>query len=290
MTRSLQKTGILSSTLCLAMFTALAALALGCRAIPAAGAQRSPSAGRVELVKAPDGGVQPQAAVDTRGVAHLVYLKGPPQAGDVFYVRREPGKEDWSAPLRVNSQPGSAIAVGTIRGAQLAVGKNGRVHVAWNGSGQSLPRGPGNSSPMLYSRLNDGGPRGHPAFEPQRNLMQFTTALDGGGTVAADNLGNVIVAWHGSDGSQRGEENRRLWVARSTDEGRTFSREAPAFEEATGACACCGTKAFADSKGAVYILYRAAAAKINRDIYLVVSRDQGKSYRGTSIHPWKVDS
>jgi hypothetical protein len=42
----------------------------------------------------------------------------------------------------VNSQPESAIAAGTIRGAQLAIGKAGRVHVAWNGSQNAEPVGP----------------------------------------------------------------------------------------------------------------------------------------------------
>src|SRR5262249_61925015 len=111
-----------------------------------------------------------------------------------FYVRREAGKTAFSSPLKVNSQAGSAIATGTIRGGQLALGKNGRVHVAWNGSGKAQPRSAGQyTSPMLYARLNDAGT----AFEEQRNLMQVTTTLDGAGTVAADQDGNAYGAWHG---------------------------------------------------------------------------------------------
>src|SRR5262249_49543596 len=92
---------------------------------------------RVNVVKTPGGGIQPQAVVDARGVLHLVYFKGEAEAGDLFYVRREQGKTEFSAPIRANSQAGSAIATGTIRGGQLAIGKNGRVHVAWNGSGKA---------------------------------------------------------------------------------------------------------------------------------------------------------
>src|SRR4051794_40933055 len=88
------------------------------------------SGGGVTLLETPDGGIQPQAAIDARGTIHLVYFKGDPAAGDLFYVRREPGKDDFTAPIRVNSQPGSAIAIGTIRGGQLALGKGGRIHVA----------------------------------------------------------------------------------------------------------------------------------------------------------------
>jgi hypothetical protein len=40
----------------------------------------------------------------------------------------------FSSALKVNSHPGSAIAAGNIRGAHIALGRNGRVHVAWNGT------------------------------------------------------------------------------------------------------------------------------------------------------------
>src|SRR5438552_2742418 len=88
----------------------------------------------VKTVRIPDGGIQPQAAVDDKGAIHLIYFKGDAAKGDIFYVRSTDGGSTFSAPLRVNSQPGSAVAVGTIRGAHLALGRDGRVHVAWNGS------------------------------------------------------------------------------------------------------------------------------------------------------------
>jgi hypothetical protein len=78
------------------------------------------------------------------------------------------------------------------------------------------------------------------------------------------------VAWHGR-GEKEGEENRRVWVARSTDEGKTFSRETAAWNEPTGACGCCGMRAFADRRGRVHLLYRAATDKVDRDMYLLSS-------------------
>src|SRR5262245_40822652 len=89
---------------------------------------------RVTLLKTPHEGIQPQALTDDKGVVHLLFFKGDPKAGDLFYARRDAGAREFGRPIRVNSQAGSAIAVGTIRGGQLALGKNGRVHVAWNGS------------------------------------------------------------------------------------------------------------------------------------------------------------
>jgi hypothetical protein len=239
------------------------------------------AAGKVKLLRVPNGGIQPQAAMDERGVLHLVYFTGEPQGGDIFYVRRDAGKAEFTSPIRVNSAPGSAVAVGTIRGAQLAVGKNGRVHVAWNGRGDSGGRG----APMLYARMNDA----RTGFEPQLNVMQFSGGLDGGGSVAADKSGAVYVAWHGK-GDKEGEENRRVWVAHSTDEGKTFSRETAAWNEPTGACGCCGMRAFADRQGHVYLLYRAATERVDRDMYLLSSDNRGQTFSGMLLDKWKLNA
>jgi hypothetical protein len=240
---------------------------------------------KVSLLRTPDGGIQPQAAVDDAGALHLIYFKGEPAGGDIYYVRRPRGAADFAPAIRVNSQPGSAVATGTIRGAQLALGRSGRAHVAWNGSRQAEPQGPHGSAPMLYARWNDAGT----AFETQRNLMHEGGALDGGGTLAADRAGNVWVAWHGM-GEVKGEDHRRVYVARSRDEGRTFAREAPAWTEPTGACACCGMRAFAGHRGELYMLYRAATESVDRDMVLLVSSDAGQTFKGSRIDPWKLNA
>src|SRR5262247_401884 len=242
-----------------------------------------PASDLVNVIRAPNGGLQPQAVTDASGALHLVYFAGEPGAGDVFYVRRERGKEDFSSPILVNSQPGSAIATGTIRGAHIAVGRNGRVHVSWNGSNQASPRGPENSAPMLYARMNDA----KTAFEAQRNLMRVSHALDGGGSVAADKEGAVYVAWHGA-GEQTGEEHRRVWLARSTNDGRTFTQETPAGADETGACGCCGMRAFVDPRGSLHLFYRTATNMTERGMFLLTSSDKGKSFRGTRLDNWQL--
>lgn len=251
----------------------------------------------VKLIRVPDGGIQPQVARDSEGTVHLIYYRGSAGHGDVFYVRCDDDGATFSRPIRVNSQPGSAVAAGTIRGAQLALGKEGRVHVAWNGSSQALPKGPLNPAmakdspynglPMLYTRLNEAGT----AFEPQRNLMQQTFALDGGGSVAADGRGNVYVAWHAASPlAPKGEEGRRVWIARSKDEGKTFRREEPVNQSETGACGCCAMRVFADSRGGTYMLYRSATGGVNRDMYLLTSTRGASQFRGTPLQRWQVNA
>jgi hypothetical protein len=269
-----------TSTLLLRRFAVASLTAFACLA----GSSLQLHAAGVSLIHTPDGGIQPQVAVDDKGTVHLIYLKGDPKAENIFYVRKEAGEEKFSAPLRVNSQPGSATAMGTIRGAQIALGRNGRVHVAWNGNQTAEPKAP-KGMPMLYSRLNDAGT----AFEAQRNLLTFAAGLDGGGAVAADALGNVYVAWHGNPAGD-GEANRAVFIAQSKDDGKTFEAERRANSQSTGACGCCGMKVFADRQGTVFALYRAAFQTMNRDMTLLVSHDQGKSFESAAIHSWKIGS
>lgn len=244
-------------------------------------------AAKPTVLPTPDGGIQPQAVMDAKGVLHLVYFKGDAAGGDVFYVRREADKDRFSTPIRVNSQAGSGVATGTIRGAQIALGKNGRVHVVWYGSSKATEKSYNGTAPMLYSRLDDAGK----AFEPERNLMTQTFNLDGGGTVAADQNGNVYVAWHAIKvGGMGGEGNRQVWIAHSTDEGKIFTKESLASTQPTGACGCCSMKAIVDSKGAVQMLYRSATANVNRDIYLLTSNDDGKTFKGKWVQKWRINS
>jgi hypothetical protein len=258
-----------------------------CAAVFSQSVQAAERQGRVVVVPTPDGGIQPQAAADDAGVVHLIYFKGEPAAGDLFYVHSKPGKIEFSGPIRVNSQPGTAVAIGTIRGGQLALGRDGRVHVAWNGSRNAAPPNPIKGSPMLYTRLKED----RDAFEPQRNLMHRTFYLDGGGSVGADREGNVYVVWHATSAdAAAGEAGRRLWVARSRDDGATFTDEEPALKTATGACACCGSKALVDHRGMLYVLYRAAKGNVERDMMLVTSRDHGAHFQAASLQPWPVST
>ena len=238
----------------------------------------------VRLARTPNGGIQPQAAVDKNGKLHLIYFKGEPIRGDVWYVSGA-SVEELSKPIRVNSVPRSVIATGSIRGAHLAVDGEGRPHVAWMGSDQAQPR-PKSGAPMLYTRLNAAGD----AFEAQRNLVTWATGLDGGGSLAADREGNVYVAWHaGPEGHDAGEQARGVFVATSRDSGKTFARERRVDEPKMGACGCCGMRAFAGESGRLALLYRTANGK-SRDMRLLISADKGESFKSMIVGRWEIDT
>ena len=239
--------------------------------------------GTVTLMRTPHGGIQPQAVVDAQGVLHLIYFQGNPAHGDIFYVHKKLGADaPFSTPIRVNSTLRSAIAVGTIRGAQLAVGENGCVHVSWNGVGSKGTNGYSRLY-VAYARLNDAGT----AFEPQRNLLGSKEEVDGGGSVAADVSGHVYVTWHTSP---RGKDEAAggVYLARSTDGGQTFTSGKKISVLPTGQCGCCSMRSFVDHSDVLYVLYRAAGGNFDRDTTLLVSNDGGTTFRSAVLGKWKL--
>lgn len=239
------------------------------------------SAADVTVLRLPAGGMQPQVISDAQGGLHAVYLRGDAAAADVFYVTRPAGATAWSEPLRVNSQAGAAIAMGTVRGAHLALGRQGRVQVAWLGSNAAQPRAAGDATPMLYARLEPG----RPAFTAQRNVVTTAVGLDGGGGIAADATGAVSVVWHAMAGA-KDEAGRRVFITTSTDDGETFLPERSAMDQATGVCSCCSL-AVAAVADRVAILYRAATEGGQRDAILLTN--VGKRWSGVDLQPWTLN-
>lgn len=238
----------------------------------------SAAAAEVRVERVPENGVQPQMAQGADGTVHLVYLKGEPRGCDVRYSTRKPGEKDWSKPVTVNSARASAIAMGTIRGAQLALGKDNMVHVVWNGPGsKSVP------APLNYAHSTSSG------FTKQRDVRGDTVALDGGASIAADAKGGVFVFWHGAKkDSTPGEPNRVVFVLRSQNNGDSFNAPQVANLDYAGVCACCSLKSFVTPSGELMALYRAARSMGQRDITLLRSRDGGATFEHRVVGTWAI--
>lgn len=234
--------------------------------------------GDVGFLPTPQGGIQPQAATGPDGSVHVVWFVGEPGAGDLFYARL--GEKTYEKAIRVNATPKTAVAIGSVRGGQLAIGNDGRIHVVWNASHKTVGNG------LFYARLDDAGA----AFEKERNLAGKTLAMDGGGTVAADpTSGAVYVVWHALPGNGgKGEMDRKIWIARSSDAGKTFSAEAAIWTEPTGVCGCCSMRALAGPGGTVNVLFRSATDKTQRDIWLMGSSDGGATFAGKKLDRWSI--
>ncbi len=40
----------------------------------------------VHVIRVPNGGIQPQDAFDSKATLHMIYFRGDPSHGDIFYV------------------------------------------------------------------------------------------------------------------------------------------------------------------------------------------------------------
>jgi hypothetical protein len=237
----------------------------------------------VAVSETPERGLQPRLFTDDKGTLHALWYAGDHRSGDVFHATRNSDKS-WGKAVRVNSEPGSAIAAGTIRGAQVSLGREGFIHVVWNGSNAKLPKG--SHMPLCYTRSTDGGR----TFEAQR-IVSGDWPMDGGGAVAADAKGNVHLFWHAGKGMGKGTEiDRRVFTRGSENDGKEFGEERVISPEGLGVCACCAMQALATRDGnGVYVLFRSAYDEgKSRNIISLVSHDSGKKFTHTVTDKWTI--
>lgn len=236
---------------------------------------------QVRVEKVPEGGIQPQVACDREGRVHLVYLLGAASEGcEVRYTRRSSDGQGWEPSRTVNREPRSAVAMGTIRGARLALGREGSVQVVWNG--RAAP-GQGRAAPLWHARLAPSGDR----FSPQADLLAGTEALDGGADVTADGQGRVSVVWHGQRPEAQGEGSRLLFARHSADDGRSFGPLTALNEAEPGVCACCSLSARFLPEGSLGVLYRGAAQPDQRGM-IWLTQPSGQPARLQRLDVWKV--
>src|SRR4051812_45869110 len=85
------------------------------------------AAERVHVIPIPGNGQVPDAEVGRDGTIHLAYVS----RDDARYVNSTDGGKTFTAPIRINSEPGTVHPPNMYRGPDVAIGKNGRVHVIW---------------------------------------------------------------------------------------------------------------------------------------------------------------
>lgn len=238
--------------------------------------------GLVRVERTPDDGILPEVSVGADGAVHLVSLHGAAAAAGVRYRKRSLTDTSWSSPVALDPTPGSGMAIGTVRGAHLAVGRRGLVHVLWNGS-SAVTTDARVGAPLLYARV-DGR-----TVTPARNLMSDSVSLDGGGAIAADGEGHVYALWHANPPLAKRDAERTAFLVVSDDDGDRFGPARVASPPASGACACCGMAALARPGRSLLWMFRAATDDRGRDVHLM-RRDGDGASTVVMEDPWELEA
>src|SRR5438093_7978819 len=227
----------------------------------------SERANRVNVIRAPGNAKVVKAQLGANGAIHLLLdAEDGPQ-----YVNSTDAGVTFSAPMTIvdaaSQKPGLKF-----QGEGLAVGKDGRVHVAMSNNSWKLKL-PEEEWGFYYASLASGAN----AFSPVRNLNRKPSE---GFSLTADERGNVTACFLSG----------KLYTMVSHDNGQTFGEYAEPNPE-WDPCNCCTTAAAYGADGRLAVLYREETNN-ERDMFVVLSDQRGKSKplrTRVSGTPWKLN-
>lgn len=222
---------------------------------------------RVSAIRIPGASKVLKAQLGGDGTIHLLF----DAAGGPLYINSHDSGLTFSGPIPVVDAAAQKPGL-EYQGADLAVGKNGRVHVAMSNNAWKLKL-PQEEWSLYYASL---APEAK-AFSPMRSLNRkpsegFSLAANERGAVSACFLSGKLFAMH------------------SRDNGETFTASAE-LNPNWDPCNCCTTSAAYGRDGKLALLYREETNN-ERDMYLAlwdpVSGVKPSRTRISST-PWKID-
>ena len=222
---------------------------------------------------------EPATGVAPDGSFYVAWVNHEPNNGaDVMIGRYHPGKTP-PAPVRVNPEAGVATA---WRGdpPSVAVDDDGSVYVLWTARVESNGK---KGTDLYFSASSD---MGQSFANPVKVNDEKVPAAHGMHSLHVADNGRIYVSWLDernvvapkpstkADGHHM-ESNRELFIADSTDGGRTFSRNR---KIAGDACPCCKTALAVARDGTVYASWRHVLPGNYRHIAVSTSSDDGATF------------
>lgn len=228
-----------------------------------------------------DGQFNPFVTAAAHSGFYLAYIERANNANNVM-LRHATDGVHFSAPVRVNDQPGDA----TVRNEnppKVIVGPQGDVYVCW-----ANERGKWKGN-IRFARSTDGGKtfsraltiNSDGATEPVGHAFQ---------SLAVDKQGRIYIAWIDERNKRKDDRGAEIWFAVSTDRGKSFSADRRIL---TDVCECCRTNLQVDATGQLYLSYRTVprTGPMFRDIIVARSADGGKTFIPTVVSQdkWEIN-
>lgn len=239
--------------------------------------------GPVRQVTAEGENLKPFILARPGGGAYLAWARRDGERTKVlFAVARD--EVNLSPPVQVSAE-GMDLDLGAESGPQAAVGPDGAIHVVWNSGewrdqtvrerrGGAPPR-PSNLHIYLASSRDDGK-----TFSAPIKVNDDTGGAEHRfPTVAVDDEGVVHVAWLDKRKQTQAQSDfSRVYYAKSTDGGRTFSANVDATDgQDHGICHCCKLALAVQPHHGIFIAFRNDVDDV-RDVWIVRSDKRGKNF------------
>ena len=261
-------------------------------------------------------GHAPDVAVGADGDIHVIWLdkgtlgtadkRGSYATGDgghshqsftnLYYSRSGDGGATFSAPVQVNATDGEVWGF-AISKPQVAVGRNGIVHVYYPANAKSPTTGKDVAS-SYYTRSLDGGRTFPQAVslnsDPADDLSEI---VSGGlaqaqvfGSMTVDGAGNVYSFWLDTRDMNADDMLSSVYLRASADDGENFGAERELF--ATDSCPCCQVTSTAGDDDEVFVASRLVSGDHIRMPAVARSADGGSTFgsRAAVAGPaWRIE-
>ena len=192
----------------------------------------------------------------TFGAGHAIYFSSSRDGGATF---SDPVKvaEAGIVPLSRHRGPRIAFAGGVVVITAVVGNKSEE-----GGHAHGLP----SDGDLMAWRSLDGGK----SWTPGKAINDVAaSATEGLHALASDGRGLLFAAWL----DKRGAKGTKLYSARSSDGGATWSKNVAVYLSPDGSiCECCHPSLAIDATGQVVVMWRNAVGG-SRDMYLATSRD-----------------
>ena len=227
---------------------------------------------------------EPATATAPDGTFYVAWVNHEAKQADVMLARFNNKAEMQGAPVRVNRQPGVATA---WRGDQpsVAVAPDGAVYVLWT---PRVEAGDKHGTDIYLSASTDGGQ----SFASEVKVNDDNVpGPHGMHSLAVAKDGRIYAGWLDernvrapkpstkAEGHHM-ESNRDLYLATSTDGGRSFSANR---KVASDACPCCKTSLAVAADGTLYAGWRQVLPGSFRHIAVASSTDGGTKFSAPVI-------
>ncbi|MAX82024.1 MAG: glycosyl hydrolase [Crocinitomicaceae bacterium] len=210
--------------------------------------------------------------------------KKPEDKSNILFSKSTNKGRSWSTPVRINEFSGDCLDDDkTVEGAVPAVGPNGELYVAWSYDEKiyfdySLDGGETWQEKDIVISVQPGGWNQNIPGINRTNGMPVTICDLSEGL----NKGTVYVNW---TDQRKGTNNTDVWVAKSTDGGKSWSQPIRVNDDETETHQFLTWMTVDQTTGNLYAVFydRRAYVDAQTDVYLATSTDGGETWVNEKI-------